>query len=70
MPKNESLNSLFCDNCGEYVGPGKREYGEFVSCGLSECVRAERDAYREQDEVAQEAAAADGYSRYGGRGGW
>ncbi len=66
MTRHET-KMLFCDNCGEPIGEGTRERGDFVSCGLPACNRAEQDTYRQEQEEAQDAAAADGYSRYGGR---
>lgn len=55
---------IFCDNCGLSLGEGLKMPWDFNSCGASECIKAERDYYRDREIEAREEAERDNYERY------
>jgi hypothetical protein len=58
-----------CFNCGDGVDEGDYDYvgnSRLWCCGEMECQRELRSAHREAQEAAEERAADDGYSLYGG----
>lgn len=64
MPRLPKMQHCF--NCGAETGVHVSYQGDLECCGKPECAKEERNAYREREESAREAAAEDGYSRYGG----
>ena len=53
-----------CFNCGAELGVYVAYYGDLQTCGSVECGKAERKAYRAEDENAQYEAERDNFDRY------
>lgn len=53
-----------CSNCGTPMEVAGWERYPYFCEETQECANAARDAAREADEYAREAAEADGYERY------
>jgi len=58
------MKMQYCFNCGAPLGQYRSWPGDIECCGLPECVREERNAYREQQDEREERAREDDYNRY------
>lgn len=56
----------YCHACGKELGVYDKPHYDLDDCGEKECARETREAYRQRDDEARDAAEQDNYSRYGG----